>query len=748
MMRYTRHHSKIVNQGHPVILNEVKDLALREPFARLDSSRSLRMTTMGGSGPASSLVGIAALLIAALLPAVAYAGELDVLVRDLAGPDEHARVVARQLLPRHGVEALAPLLPLLAHENPSIHAAAYNVVEDVANQACAPGREADRLVATRALMDLVKKKHPKPVRVKGLRLLPLVIPEGYDVGPIAALLDDKDPDLREKARAALQHTGSHDAAKALLKAVRGTDPAFACALLDAVGHIEDPASVKPLRRIARKHKAQAVRTAAVRALAWTGDPGLRGVFRDVRDEVPPELAFDATQATILYAESMAKHGGNWDRAVGLFRDVLETTDDPMLKAAAVVGLGRFGDETVVDAIFAATQDADEAVQEAAVAALEALRGRAASLRMAEVYDTLDASMRARLVAVFGCRHDPALLPILQAEAMSEDPLLRMAALRALGESGLADALPVLVEVAQNGSDEERALALAGASKVANAAGAANDTAAAGRAFLALYGLAQTDADRVAALRGLARYPVADALDTVLAALEQEPLREAAWQVVPELLRPLAAAGDDANALRVFELATKADPSPDRVVRMASKLQGIASGLDTAKLLGVIKTWHIIGPFPWQQDSDWDKPFVGEPDIDLAATYRVGDADLAWQPHTSGDATGTLNLMSIYGQIDRQFAYAYTEVDVAEAQPGQIRVGSDDGNAVWLNGERIWLNPCDRGMALDQDLVDCQFQQGVNRILLKISQGGGGWGFCARLTKPDGTALAFEVATGK
>ena len=94
-----------------------------------------------------------------------------------------------------------------------------------------------------------------------------------------------------------------------------------------------------------------------------------------------------------------------------------------------------------------------------------------------------------------------------------------------------------------------------------------------------------------------------------------------------------------------------------------------------------------------------------------------------------------------GQANLSFAYAYTEVTAPKDMPGQIRIGSDDGNRVWLNGDLVWHNPVDRGAAIDQDIVDVSFKKGVNRILVKISQGGGGWNFCLRVTTPDGLGIA-------
>src|SRR3954452_8564331 len=133
---------------------------------------------------------------------LARASAIDHLIAGLTGDDGQARSLARQLLPRHAMEAMPKLIALLGQEKTAVRQAAFRVLADIANDLSAPGREADRAAMTDSLMTLVSSAQPQAVRLLGLRLLPIVIPPGLDVGPIAALLDE--PTLREKAREALE----------------------------------------------------------------------------------------------------------------------------------------------------------------------------------------------------------------------------------------------------------------------------------------------------------------------------------------------------------------------------------------------------------------------------------------------------------------------------------------------------------------------------------------------------------------
>lgn len=716
------------------------------------------------------------------LAVCARADRMDALVSDLAGSDDHARTRARQLLPRYGLPALESLLPLLGHENGTVQAAAFNVIEDIANESASPGRDADRTGVVELLTTLLGPHQSVETKTKSLRLLPLVVPDDWDVSPIVAMLQD--PALGEKARAALQHIGTRRACLALLDAVPQAEPHFACALLHAVGGIWSgptgrnvvaittdahprrchawfrrrprPSArvqsrkasgrrcVAEVEQIALTHPDAAVRAAALRALAHSGDPSLLRTFRQVRHKAATETEFfDVTDALLLLAENMAERGGNWDVAISVYCEVLDTTSHGVLKSAALEGLGRFGDETVVETIVVGARDADPRLQASAVSALERMRGRAASERMAAAYERCGREMRPLLLAMFGRRGDPVFLPVLQTESGSENPVVRRTALGALGELGLMDALPVLVEAVRSGTPEEQALALDGALRVAALSGAAGDAVAAGKALLKLYGLAQTDDVRIKALEGLATYPVPEAFDEIMRAYENESLKAAALAVLPGLFAPLVAVGQEDKALQVFAMATRSGSSLETLLRMASGLQSIASKLDTTQLLGVIRSWRVIGPFPWTSDADWERPFIGEPNVSSpAASISSGETVLSWRDVCAEGAIGSVDLTRHVAQQDRCFAYAYAEIQAPQGGQAQIRIGSDDGNMVWLNGKRVWDNRVDRSMVFDQDIVNCVIRRGINRILVKISQGAGGWGFCLRITRPDGTAFPF------
>jgi poly(3-hydroxybutyrate) depolymerase len=81
------------------------------------------------------------------------------------------------------------------------------------------------------------------------------------------------------------------------------------------------------------------------------------------------------------------------------------------------------------------------------------------------------------------------------------------------------------------------------------------------------------------------------------------------------------------------------------------------------------------------------------------------------------------------------AYAYAEFNSARAGDTLLKIGSDDGVKVWLNGELVFGHHTRRAFLEAQDLVLVQVKGGVNRLLVKVDQGTGSWEFNVRFAEP-------------
>jgi hypothetical protein len=662
------------------------------------------------------------------------------LIVDLQGADDHARAAARQLLPGYGVDAFDPLLGLINHENATVAKAAYTVLFDIANESSQPGREAQRAEVARLSMRLLDAAQPSATKRMGLRLVALCAPEGAGLEPVMALL--RDPELREPARAALQRMATREAkvalASALAEALVANDVAFGCALIASLGELRDVSYVDLLAGCSG-HADPGVRARVAAALSWTGDPLFEPVLMGIWRAATPEKSFEAGDAMLRLADSTAVAGGNWDLAMALYRTILRESTDKRLKAAAMMGLGAHGDETAV-ADIAAAAAADAELGGALIMAFEAMRGANAVKAMKAAYPTLPEDARPDVVAMFGRRGDAAFVDVLAEAAQSASAPLRSAGVRALAASNSEAAVPVLVAAARNEQIEPelREAARSGLTRFARTASGPG----AGAAALALYGVAANDDERRAALDSLARNAVPEALDVVTAAVENEQLRASAVPALVAVAEKLVEAGDTARAMAAYQTASMYSGDAADPGKISAEMSKLGAG-NAAQMLGFITKWRLVGPFDWAQDADYDVAFVGEPEVDIEASYKSGDATLGWEPFETADPSGIVDLYTRYNKREHCFAYAYAEINVKEAVECEVRLGVDDGEKLWVNGTQLLDVKRDRPLKVDEDRVRVTLNAGANRILGRFSQVAGGWMFCVRLVKPDGTVLAFE-----
>ncbi len=188
------------------------------------------------------------------------------------------------------------------------------------------------------------------------------------------------------------------------------------------------------------------------------------------------------------------------------------------------------------------------------------------------------------------------------------------------------------------------------------------------------------------------------------------------------------------------------PPLESAEEAAKVLRELGVQVDLARRTGFITHWWMIGPFPNKKKSAWDKAFFPEREIELTKTYEFGGKPMRWQAHHTGHVQGVVDLKRLFDPHDHVAAYAYAEVTVPQAQHVLLKMGSDDDIVCWLNDERIHGKKIDRGIFVDDDVVEAKLKRGTNRILLKILQGGGGWGYCLRITDRENRALKFEQRT--
>jgi 3-keto-disaccharide hydrolase len=87
--------------------------------------------------------------------------------------------------------------------------------------------------------------------------------------------------------------------------------------------------------------------------------------------------------------------------------------------------------------------------------------------------------------------------------------------------------------------------------------------------------------------------------------------------------------------------------------------------------------------------------------------------------------------------DDRAVYLRARVISPKAQPALLELGSDDGVKAWVNGMLVDAKNVSRGVRPWEDKANIDLAEGENTLMLKIVQGGGGFGACARIRGRDG-----------
>lgn len=157
--------------------------------------------------------------------------------------------------------------------------------------------------------------------------------------------------------------------------------------------------------------------------------------------------------------------------------------------------------------------------------------------------------------------------------------------------------------------------------------------------------------------------------------------------------------------------------------------------DETYLLGIllepardfVREFAVAGPFPLEDGAAFER-----------ALGREDGGGEGWSPRTA-NAAGYVDLRaSTDAQHDLgEHAVAFVRF-VASALTSRevtLRLGSDDGVAVFVNGAEVFRRQVHRGAAPDQDLVPIQLRAGANTIVLKIANDDGGFGAYVRISDP-------------
>ncbi len=178
-----------------------------------------------------------------------------------------------------------------------------------------------------------------------------------------------------------------------------------------------------------------------------------------------------------------------------------------------------------------------------------------------------------------------------------------------------------------------------------------------------------------------------------------------------------------------------------------------SGLDGD---GFIKEWVLLAPIKLadgesQADSLDKEKIKDEAKLEPkdGDKVKVGDKELAWKKQTAEDYFFDLNKAA--GDVTEQaVGYAVTYITADADKEVTLKIGSDDGCKIWLNGKEVGKVTDDRALDKDQNSYEkLALKKGTNVLVMKVGNGILDWTGCARFVgKDDKPVKGLTAASAK
>ncbi len=165
--------------------------------------------------------------------------------------------------------------------------------------------------------------------------------------------------------------------------------------------------------------------------------------------------------------------------------------------------------------------------------------------------------------------------------------------------------------------------------------------------------------------------------------------------------------------------------------------------------GFIKHWLLVGPFAYSgAAAAFNKDYIeGELDVrprDGETVNKDTADEQTWFDYFSNSSY--INFNNIFSPNNNVISYAFAYIYSPIEQNVKLWIGSDDGVKAFLNGDPVHSNYTWRSASPDQDEINITLSAGINTLLIKVQEGGGNWGFYARIKDSFGNNVLDHITT--
>ncbi|MGI6301801.1 MAG: HEAT repeat domain-containing protein [Verrucomicrobiota bacterium] len=679
----------------------------------------------------------------------AHAARIDDFLGMVQSQDPEVRNQARdQIALQVGAEAIVPLLDLVGGDQPAARRCADEAIEKIVHNAFRPGNAEQRQTVVDALAAYLEQPPIRPdiARLKALRMLGLG--GNADQIPLLAglLADAEHPVIQDAARRCMERIGGPEAVRAMAHALQQLEEPMKIGVLQSLGSLTPyPELGDELYNFAMAESLP-VRIETCETMAEWGDKRALRLIGDTRRysfvSNHPEIA-DALDAANLRILQNVDDPRN--RTALVFRLVRTPSVGDHIRLSGLNTLIEIAPANFSSMLIVLLDDSSPVISGFAADYLIDMQDPNLNQALVDLFDIGENPRKAAILSVLVAREAPEFNALLEKVVEEEDaPLYTIAVdLADLPHTREALDVPRLELAMRNGDEQVQALAADMLIDIAEELATRVENNQPVWILRNVLRFAPNLETRARALEAVGTVGHPEGIELVEPFLSDPDTGRQASSAYIQLARGLIEGDDREEGVQMLSFLAAGSTYAEIVEQAAATLQQL--GVDTSEFAvqaGFITRWWVLGPFA-ASDTPEILDFPEGP-IQIEELYQVAGRPRRWQPISSTLLPAVFNLAARFTPKENVAAYAFCNLEFAEPTDAILKLGSDDGVLAWLNGTLVHNNPASRSLQVDQDQVPVQFKQGTNQLLLKITQGGVDWAFCARLTASDGSPLPAEL----
>ncbi|HQG48368.1 MAG TPA: HEAT repeat domain-containing protein, partial [Sedimentisphaerales bacterium] len=639
--------------------------------------------------------------------------------------------------------AAAALTAACDDPNPEVRKAVLDALLRCAEMRLVRG---DKASAAGIYRKVLESEPPSAVRVAAWRGT-VLSDDGQRAKLVVAALTGQDKSLRMMAAQLVQETRDDELVNACLKQWKSLNADVQVLVVNVLADRGDKASLPDVLTACASSEA-AVRIAAIKTVGVLDDGANVGLLADRAaqasgdEQAAARDALRSLRGKNVHTEMIALvkkadpavqieliHALADRRAMEATAVLLQTArnDQAAVRSAsyrALRDLAGAGDVEALIALLIEAKGGEPKSLENTILSVvrRANAGAEASKAILVKLDSVrDVSVKGTMIGLLGQLGDASALPTLRKALVDADMEIRYAAIAGLGRWPNAEPLPDLLRIAADKSNANCQIRALGAyiDLVGSVASMAADEKV--RCYKTVMDLSPNAAGKKRVLGALANVRTLESMQLAALHVNDEDVRDEAALSTVTIAEAVYAS--DAKAVEpILEgilVANVANATKERAKRTLDEIKAVSS---------YVTNWEVAGPYE-EKDKNYSQLF------DIAFDPEKPNAQVAWRKMPVSRYEQHPAYADLLKELDggeQRVAYLRTRIESAANKPVLLEIFSDDGVKAWLNGKVIHSNNTARPILAEPDRVTATLNQGVNTLMLKITQNNMPWGAIVRV----------------